>query len=179
MLGANSHKISVPSYKRKTPTPSRPIRRLSLTAPDGSKACYDCGYTDHVCGDNSCATPGWSTRQRRKIKGSASTESNPFFTRSTAISLLAVTDHDTRKAYLLTPVYWNLIIDNGCLKSAGCLENVISLSITLGIPFHLSALDCATFYHGYGEACSDARLTICICNLLLVDLNDVEFRILF
>jgi hypothetical protein len=78
-LGANSHEISVPSYKRKTPTPSRPIRRPSLTAPDGSKECYDCWSTDHVCGDNSCATPSWSTQQRRKIRGSASGESNPFF----------------------------------------------------------------------------------------------------
>jgi hypothetical protein len=79
MLGAKSHEIPVPSYKRKTPTQSRPIRRSTLTAPDGSKACYDCGSTDHVCGDTSCATPSWSTQQRRKIKGSASTDSNPFF----------------------------------------------------------------------------------------------------
>jgi hypothetical protein len=79
MLGANSHEVPVPSYKRKTPTASRPIRRPSLTAPDGSKACYDCGSTDHVCGDNSCATPSWSTQQRRKIRGSTPAESNPFF----------------------------------------------------------------------------------------------------
>jgi hypothetical protein len=79
MLGANIHEISVPSYERKPSTPSRPIRRPSLTAPDGYKACYDCGFTDNVCGDNSCATPSWSTQQRRKIRGSASAESNPFF----------------------------------------------------------------------------------------------------
>jgi hypothetical protein len=55
---------------------------------------------------------------------------------------------------------WNLILDNGCPKSAGGLYNVISLSMALDIPVQLSALDFAPFYHGYGEACSDARLTI-------------------
>jgi hypothetical protein len=79
MLGANSHEMPIPSYKRKTPTPSRTARRPTLTAPDGSKACYDCGSTDHVCGDSSCATPSWSTQQRRRIKGPAPTDSNPFF----------------------------------------------------------------------------------------------------
>lgn len=88
-------------------------------------------------------------------------------------------DPDTSKATLLTPVDWNPILDNGCPKSAGGLENVISLSMALGIPVHLTALDCAPFYHGYGEACSDARLTIGIWNLPLVDLNGVEFRIPF
>jgi hypothetical protein len=90
-----------------------------------------------------------------------------------------VADPDATKATLLTPVDWNPILDNGCPKSAGGLENVISLSMALGIPVHLSALDCAPFYHGYGEACSDARLTIGIWNLPLVDLNGVEFRIPF
>jgi hypothetical protein len=95
------------------------------------------------------------------------------------VSLLAVADHDTNKATLLTPVDWNPILDNGCPKSSGGLENVISLSMALGIPVHLSALDCAPFHHGYGEACSDERITIGIWNLLLVDLNGVEFRIPF
>jgi hypothetical protein len=95
------------------------------------------------------------------------------------VSILAVADHETNKATLLTPVDWNPILDNGCPKSAGGLENVISLSMALGIPVHLSALDCAPFYHGYGEACSDARLTIGIWNLPLVDWNGVEFRIPF
>ena len=79
MLGANVRELSMPSNKRKTPASSRPIRRPTLTAPDGSKACYDCGSTDHVCGDTACATPSWSTQQRRRIKESASTDSNPFF----------------------------------------------------------------------------------------------------
>jgi hypothetical protein len=74
---------------------------------------------------------------------------------------------------------WNPILDNGCPKSAGGLDNVISLSMALGIPVQLSALDYAPFYHGYGEACSDARLTIGIWNLPLVDLNGLEFRIPF
>jgi hypothetical protein len=82
-----------------------------------------------------------------------------FLTGPRQVSLLAVADHDTNKATLLTPVDWNPILENGCPKSAGGLENVISLSMALGIPVHLSALDCAPFYHGYGEACSDARLT--------------------
>jgi hypothetical protein len=84
MLGANSHEVHVPSYKRKTPTQSRPIRRPFLTAPDSSKACYDCGSTDHVCGDNSCAIPSCYTQQRRKIRGSEPAESNPFFPRAPA-----------------------------------------------------------------------------------------------
>jgi hypothetical protein len=79
MLGTNNHEMPVPSNKRKSPTSSRPFRRQTLTSPDGSRACYDCGSTDHVCGDKSCGTPSWSTLQRRKIKGSASTESSPFF----------------------------------------------------------------------------------------------------
>jgi hypothetical protein len=95
------------------------------------------------------------------------------------VILLAVADPDTNKATLLTPVDWNHILDNGCPKSAGGLENVISLSMALGFPVHLLALDCAPFYHGYGEACSDSRLTIGIWNLPLVDLNGVEFRIPF
>jgi hypothetical protein len=74
---------------------------------------------------------------------------------------------------------WNPILDNGCPKSAGGLDNVILLSMALGIPIKLSALDCAPFHHGYGEACSDARLTIGIWNLPLVYLNGLEFRIPF
>jgi hypothetical protein len=95
------------------------------------------------------------------------------------VSLLAVADHDKNKATLLTPVDWDPILDNGCPKSAGGPENVIYLSMALGIPFHLSALDCAPFYRGFEEACSDARLTRCIWNLPLVDLNGVDFRIPF
>jgi hypothetical protein len=53
------------------------------------------------------------------------------------VSLLAVADHDTNKATLLTPVDWNPILDNGCPKSDGGLENAISLSMALGIPVHL------------------------------------------
>jgi hypothetical protein len=84
MLGANGHQMSIPSKKRKTPASSRPIQRPNLLALDGSKACYDCGSSDHVCGDSSCATPSWSIQQRWRIKESASTDSNPFFIRVTA-----------------------------------------------------------------------------------------------
>jgi hypothetical protein len=63
-----------------------------------------------------------------------------FSTGPRQVSLLAVADHDTNKANLLTPVDWDPILDNGCRKSAGRLENVISLSMALDIPIHLSAL---------------------------------------
>jgi hypothetical protein len=40
-------------------------------------------------------------------------------------------------------------------------------------------LDCPPFYHGYGEECSNARLTIGIWNLPLCDLNGQLFQIHF
>ena len=61
----------------------------------------------------------------------------------------------------------NPILDNGCPKSAGGLENIITLSLALGIPVKLAPLDRPPFYHGYGGECSNARLTIGIWNLPL------------
>ena len=51
----------------------------------------------------------------------------------------------------------------------------------MGIDFELEPLDCEPFYHGYGENCSDARLTIGVWRLPLDDLNrnkiDIPFYI--
>ena len=80
---------------------------------------------------------------------------------------------------LVTPSYINPILDNGCPKSAGGLENIITLSLALGIPVNLSPLDFPPFYHGYGEKFSNARLTIGIWNLPLCDLNCQLFQIRF
>jgi hypothetical protein len=46
-------------------TQSKP-KRGPLTGPDGARVCYDCGQSDHSCGDTSCSQPSWATLQRRK-----------------------------------------------------------------------------------------------------------------
>jgi hypothetical protein len=93
--------------------------------------------------------------------------------------LLAVADSADDKVHLLTPTDLNPILDNGCPKSAGGLENVINLSLALGISPELLPLDCPPFYHGYGEQCSNASLTIGIWALPLIDLNGFAFQIPF
>jgi hypothetical protein len=54
------------------------------------------------------------------------------------------------------------VLDNGCPRSAGGLENVTALALALNIPLILDNLDFKPFYHKYGETCSDAKLTIAI-----------------
>jgi hypothetical protein len=80
---------------------------------------------------------------------------------------------------LITRHELNPILDNGCPRSAGGLENVTALALALNIPLILDNLDCKPFYHGYGETCSDAKLTIAIWRLPLVDLNGTPFSIPF
>jgi hypothetical protein len=90
-----------------------------------------------------------------------------------------VADSAEDNSDLVTASDINPILDNGCLKSAGGLENIVTLSLALGIPVKLAPLDCPPFYHGYGEECSNARFTIGIWNLPLCDLNGQHFQIPF
>jgi hypothetical protein len=73
----------------------------------------------------------------------------------------------------------NPILDNGCPRSAGGLENIVALSHALGISLHLGDLDCKPFFHHYGEECSNAKLVFAIWKLPLVDLNGVSFSLPF
>jgi hypothetical protein len=95
------------------------------------------------------------------------------------VSLLGVADTLPDDAQRLTPSDPNPILDGGCPKSAGGLESVVSLSLALETPVELSPLDCEPFFHGYGTECSDARLTIGIWYLSLVDLNGNLFKLPF
>ena len=73
----------------------------------------------------------------------------------------------------------NPILDIGCPRSAGGIESAIALCLAMGLDFELEPLDCAPFYHGYGENCSDAKLTIGILRLPLEDPKGNKVKIPF
>ena len=73
----------------------------------------------------------------------------------------------------------NPIVDQGCPRSVGGLESAKTLCRYLGIRFKLEPLDCDPFLHGYGETCSDARVTICIWKLPFRDKRRTEVSIRF
>jgi hypothetical protein len=76
-----------------------------------------------------------------------------------------VADSAEDNSDLITGSDINPILDNGSPYSAGGLENIITLSLALGIPVKLAPLDCPQIYHGFREECSNARLAIGIWNL--------------
>jgi hypothetical protein len=102
-----------------------------------------------------------------------------FSTRPPQVSFLAVADSAEDNSDLVTASDINPILDNGYPKSAGGLENILPLSLALLIPVKLAPLNCTPFYHGYGEECSNACLTIGVWNLPLCDLNGQLFQIPF
>ena len=53
------------------------------------------------------------------------------------------------------------------------------MCLAMGIDFELEPLDCEPFYHGYGENCSDAEITIGVWRLPLDDLNGNKIDIPF
>ena len=79
-----------------------------------------------------------------------------------------------------TATAWpNPILEKGCPRSVGGIWSAVALCLELGIDFELEPLDCEPFYHGYGENCSDAKLTIGVWQLPLVDLNGNKMDIPF
>jgi hypothetical protein len=102
-----------------------------------------------------------------------------FFNKSTASKPPTVADLASGDPSLTTGQELNPILDNGCPKSVGGLENVTTLARVLSFPLVSDELDCKPFYHGYGEVCSDAKITIAIWRLPLVDLNGKPFSIPF
>jgi hypothetical protein len=53
-----------------------------------------------------------------------------------------------------------IIVDQGCPKSVGGINNASALARQRGIDFTLLPLDSTPFLHGFGEYCSDAKLTV-------------------
>lgn len=49
----------------------------------------------------------------------------------------------------------------------------------MDVPLQLRPLDCDPFIHGYGEKCSEAQLTIGICDLPIVDLSSLQVQMPF
>ena len=73
----------------------------------------------------------------------------------------------------------NPILDQGCPRSVGGIESAKNLCNHLNILFKLEPLDCTPFLHGYGEKCSDAKVTIGIWRLPIVDQDGVSTSIPF
>ncbi len=59
----------------------------------------------------------------------------------------------------LLSMHPNPIIDSGCPRSVGSIDNALALCQALEIPFELKDLDCEPFHHGYGMQCTEAKLT--------------------
>jgi hypothetical protein len=77
LLAVNQSEPEVKVEKRKSPAAYRPSKRLK--GPNGSKVCYDCGSTGHVCGDSECQKPSWATSQRHKTREDPVESNTPFF----------------------------------------------------------------------------------------------------
>ena len=73
----------------------------------------------------------------------------------------------------------NPILDQSCPRSVGGMESAKILCSLLGTPFKLEKLDCAPFLHGYGERCSDAKITIGIWRLPITDQDGFSTAIPF
>ena len=73
----------------------------------------------------------------------------------------------------------NPILDQGCPRSVGGLESARNLCNLLGIPLKLDPLDFTPFLHGYGERCSDAKITIGVWRLPITDQDGVSTTIPF
>ena len=73
----------------------------------------------------------------------------------------------------------NPILDQGCPRSVGGMEAAKNLCSLLCLRFKLDPLDCTPFFHGYGEKCIDARITIRIWRLPVTDQDGVSTLIPF
>jgi hypothetical protein len=54
----------------------------------------------------------------------------------------------------------NPLVDQGCPRSVGGINTASALARQLGVDFALLPLDSTPFLHGFGESCSDAKLTV-------------------
>jgi hypothetical protein len=72
----------------------------------------------------------------------------------------------------------NPLVDQGCLRSVGGINNASALARQLGIDFTLLLLDLTPFLHGFGESCSDSKLKVAKWMLPFQNLDgeDVELE---
>lgn len=72
----------------------------------------------------------------------------------------------------------NPLVDQGCPRSVGGINTASALARQLGIDFALLPLDSTPFLHGFGESCSDAKLTVARWMLPVENLDgeDVELE---
>jgi hypothetical protein len=70
----------------------------------------------------------------------------------------------------------NPLVDQGCPRSLRGIYTASALARQLGIGFALLPLDSTPLLHGFGESCSDAKLTVAKCILPVENLygEDVE-----
>jgi hypothetical protein len=54
----------------------------------------------------------------------------------------------------------NPLVDQGCPRSVGEINTASALARQLGINFTLLPFDSTPFLHGFGESCSDSKLTV-------------------
>ncbi len=71
------------------------------------------------------------------------------------------------------------ILDTGCPWNVGGIDYALAVCNAVGIPFDLEPLDFNPFYHDYGMNSSEAKLTIGIWKISLVDLHGVHFKLAF
>lgn len=69
------------------------------------------------------------------------------------------------------------ILKSGFPSSKEGIESAVELSLSLEQVFKMKPLECEPFIHGYGEFCSEPKLTVAICDLILQDLMGNSFSI--
>jgi hypothetical protein len=73
----------------------------------------------------------------------------------------------------------NTLVDKGCPTSAGGINIASDLARQLGIDFTLMPLDSTPFLHGFGESCSDAKLTVARWMLPVENLDGEDVKLEF
>jgi hypothetical protein len=125
--------IKVPENRKLTWAPQNSKR---MKGQNGSNVCYDCGTEGHFCVDPSCPKPSWVSLQRRKKVEEESNGSVPFFQQGHRKYAFLQWPIPLKIIQTWLPPDINPILDNGCPKSAGGLENIVTLSLAQRIRQH-------------------------------------------
>lgn len=151
--------------------------------------CKDCGSPDHFRGSPLCKNPSFATKQiqaQKKQDNNRGWNENKYNQQKETPKKVRFENqssymtNESRAIDFFPPNKDpNPIVDVGCPRSVGGIESASSLALALGINFQVEELDCEPFMHGYGEKCSDARITIGIWSLPLTDPSGKSFMIPF
>lgn len=66
----------------------------------------------------------------------------------------------------------NPVLDEGCPRSIGGIENTRKICKAMGIQFKIRGLDCEPFLHGYGEESDDSKVVVGIWYMPITDMSE-------